>query len=302
DLSKKQLLALAAASEQQLEHPIARAIVAYAAQQALTLPKINHSEYKLGLGLTAKTDDHIVHIGSERFIRQITQQQGDFPDPIHAHLIAHQGHSFVFIAVDYRLQGIIELSPRVREEVPALIQYLRQQPLLQQLAIVSGDQQAPVDRLAKQLGFDAAYGSVLPQEKAQIIADLQAQGRNVCFIGDGLNDALAMKQADVSISLQSASSLTSEVAQIVLLDDNLNSLQELFHLTQHLHKSLKHSIYFWVGFGAGNAMAVPLFALNPIQASLLYISAYFSGIKLSSHVPKHHSLNELPKKSGTYII
>jgi len=297
NLQADSLLTLAAASEQHLEHPIAEAIVAHAEQKSLFLPDVTHSQYALGLGLTATIHQQTIHIGSERFIRQILNHEGAFPEPIPHYLQMHQGHSFVFIAVDYTLQGVIELSPRVRDEVPALIHHLQQQNF-QQLAIVSGDQQAPVDRLAAQLGFDAAYGGVLPQEKAQLIHDLQTQGRKVCFIGDGLNDALAMKQADVSICLKSASSLTSEVAQIILLDDNLNNLNELFHITQHLHKSLKRSIYFWVGFGAGNAVAIPLFALNPVQASIFYTSAYFSGLKLSDYVPQSHSLTQKDEESA----
>lgn len=281
DLDADSLLALAAAAEQRLEHPIARAIYDQAIEQQLTLPTVTNSRYELGLGVTVSVEQHEIRVGSQRFIQQATGQH-TLPAPIAAAMQAAAGHTFILIAVDNGIQGALELHPRLRPEVPALIGALRQRGF-QQLAIVSGDQQAPTERLAAELGLDAAYGEVLPQDKAALIQQLQEQGHRVCFIGDGLNDAIAMKQANVSVCLSSASAITSEVAQILLLNDSLQPLDCLFGMASRLHKRLDKNLYLWIGFSASNAIAVPLLAFNPLQSSLFYSAAYVAGLKLSGN-------------------
>ncbi|EIJ36807.1 heavy metal translocating P-type ATPase [Thiothrix nivea] len=273
------LLAFAAAAEQRQEHPVALAILDAANERGLELPEASHSHYDLGLGITVQINRHEIRVGSERFIRQALDNP-PLPAPLRTALQAAQGHTFILLSVDGEIQGALELHPRLRPEVPALINTLRQRGF-KQLAIVSGDQQTPTQRLADTLGLDAAYGGVLPQDKAALIRQLQQQGRRVCFVGDGLNDAIAMKQANVSVCLSSASAITSEVAQIVLLDDSLEPFGQLFDKAEHLRNSLGKSLYLWIGFGATNALAVPLLAFGPFQSSLLYGAAYATGLRLS---------------------
>lgn len=281
ELDADALLALAASAEQRLEHPVAQAILDKAREQALCLPEVTSSSYELGLGVTVCVDGHEIRVGSERFIRRFVDGQ-PLPEAIENAMQAASGHTFILIAVDGLIQGALELTPSLRPEVPGLVNALRQRGF-QQLAIVSGDQQGPTQRLAETLGLDAAYAEVLPQDKAALIQRLQEQGRRVCFIGDGLNDAIAMKQANVSVCLSSASAITSEVAQMVLLDDSLEPLGQLFGRAEQLHKSLGKSLYLWIGFGAANALAVPLLAFGPFQSSLLYSAVYVAGLKLSGN-------------------
>lgn len=269
DYDAETLLTFAAAAEQRLDHPIARAIVEKA--QQLELPKVTHSSYDLGLGVTVEIDGLEIKVGSQRFI----QPASPLPSVIKAAMQAAQGHTFILIAVDGEIQGALELHPRLRPEVPTLIRALRRG---KQLMIVSGDLQAPTERFAKALNIDAAYGEVLPQDKAALIRQLQDQGRRVCFVGDGVNDAIAMKQANVSVCLNSASAITSEMAQVMILDDNLAPLDDLFDITNHLHKRLSNSLFFWVGFGGANAVAVPLLGFGPFQSSLFYCTAYTLGL------------------------
>lgn len=283
DYRPEDLLMLAAAAEQRLEHPIALAIVEKAQTMSLPLPEVTHSNYDLGLGVTVNIAGQEVKVGSQRFIEQALLINS-LPTIITEAMQAAVGHTFILIAIDGEIEGVLELYPRVREEVPELIQQLRQREF-KQIAIVSGDQQLPTERLATQLQLDTAYGEVLPQDKASLIKELQEQGHHVCFVGDGLNDAIAMKQANVAVSLSSASAVTSEVAQIILLNDNLAAFGGLFTHAEHLHSSLGNSLHLWIGFGAVNALAVPLLGFGPMQSSLLYSAAYATGIKLSGQAP-----------------
>ena len=115
------------------------------------------------------------------------------------------------------------------------------------LSIISGDQTEPTRKLAGELGIDTYFANTLPENKATIIRQLQAQGRVVCFIGDGINDAIALKQADVSISLKGATTLATDTAQVVLMDKSLNPLDTLFSLACQYDKTMTMGL--WTGLG-----------------------------------------------------
>lgn len=277
-----ELLAWAAAAEKRLEHPIAQAIVAKAKQKKLKLPKLIKSNYDLGLGVTVYIDEHLIHVGSGRFVQKMVNHT-NMPTPIKEYMEGEAGYSHIIIAVDNEIQGVLGLSPRVRPEVPAMMKSLRRRGF-KQLSIVSGDQVTPTQQLADKLKMDKIYADVLPQDKAGLIRQLQDEGHHVCFIGDGINDAIALKQANVSICLQSASVIANEMAQVIMINESLAPLDGLFDMSTNLQKKLSRSLYFWVGFGAANTLAVPILGFGPLQSSLFYISAYTAGLLQSSGV------------------
>ena len=276
DYDTEQLLTFAAAAEQRLDHPIAHAIVKKAQQQNLVLPKVYESHYDLGFGISIAVDQDNISVGSQRFIQKLCNMQA-LPDVIISVMQRSVQNTFVIIAINQKIEGVLELQTPLRAEVPELIQRLRQRGF-QQLSIVSGDQAAPTEQLTNLLGMDDAYSEVLPQDKASLIQTLQAQGRRVCFIGDGINDALAMKQANASICLQSASTVSRDLAQIVLLNDSLAPLNDVFDQASELQQNLGQSLYFWGGFGVLNAAAVPLLGFGAFQSSLLFSVAYSAGL------------------------
>ncbi len=267
------LLGFAAAAEQRLYHPIADALLSEAKQRDVQLPLIDDSRYEPGLGISARTGQRQIHVGSQRFMRSL---KFDIPRELEQAARHDEGRSYVFVAIDARVQGAIELYPRLRPEVPALLKTLRQRGV-KHIAMVSGDTDAACQSLGRQLGMDEVYAEVMPQGKADLIRGLQSQGRRVCFIGDGLNDAIAMKQANVSVCLSSAADLTTSTAQIVLVDDNLSHLTQALELAAHLHIRLGGSLGFWVSFGLFNALCVPLLSFTPLQSSILYAGAFGTG-------------------------
>jgi Cu2+-exporting ATPase len=298
DYDSDHLLAFAAAAEQRLDHPIAHAIVNKAQQKKLVLPEVYQSHYDLGLGISIHTDQHRISVGSQRFIAQISQKL-KLPDKIATAMQTSLKNTFILIAIDHKVEGVLELQPPLRPEVPDLIHTLRQGNF-KQLSIVSGDQAAPTEQLTDLLGLDQAYSEVLPQDKAALIQRLQSQGRRVCFIGDGVNDAIAMKQANVSICLQSASSISRDLAQIVLLNDSLAPLNAVFDSAEELQQRLGQGLYFWGGFGVVNAAAVPFLGFGAFQSSLLFSVAYSTGLWHAKQVKSTtDSLKNIPRSDNS---
>jgi heavy metal translocating P-type ATPase len=237
--SEETILRYAAAAEQTFHHPIALAILHAAAEQGLDLPAVGESELKVGFGITVHLDGRVIRVGSRRFIEMEGLTIG--ADVVEALERAHAlGNTMVLVGIDGGLGGAIELQAAIRPEVADIVAGLRQRGI-KHLAIISGDHEAPTRRLAEQLGMDRYFAQVLPADKADYVAKLQAEGRKVCFVGDGINDSIALKKANVSISLRGASTIATDTAHIVFLDEGLAHLCELRDIANNLHRNVKRS-------------------------------------------------------------
>ncbi len=236
DFSGSEVLRLAAAVEQHQSHPIARAILTYAKEQTIALPAIDKTRIEMGYGLHAVIDEQLVRVGSDRFM---ASEQIEIPAEIQirqeeAHAL---GHSLVMVAVDDQVVGAIELQPTIRPEAQQVIDELRQRGL--SFYIISGDQEGPTRKLADSLGIEHYFANVLPENKAKLVEQLQAEGRAVCFVGDGINDSIALKKANVSVSLRGSTTVAMDTAQIVLMDTTLTQLPLLFKLGEEMAGNLK---------------------------------------------------------------
>jgi Cu2+-exporting ATPase len=226
-LVQQDLLRYAAAAEAKQSHPIARAILQAAADHSLTLPPLEEAHYKVGYGLKTRIEGVMVCVGSVRFMQMegiavpltIIEQQAA------SHAI---GNSLVLVALNNEIVGALELTPTIRPEADAIIRSLHARGI--QTVIISGDNEAPTQRLATELGISRYFAEVLPQDKADLVAQLQAEGHKVCFVGDGINDAIALKTANVAISLRGATTIATDMADIVFMDGALRQLPTLFQL------------------------------------------------------------------------
>ncbi len=235
----EQVLSFAAAAERRFHHPIALAILHHAETRKLALPATDDTQFKIGYGISVQIGSLTVRVGSKRFLEM---ERVMIPDGVVADLdLAHrEGNTMVLVAVNDRLGGAIELRAAVRPEVGAIIRGLRQRGI-NQIAIVSGDHEAPTRKLAESLGTDRYFAQVLPADKASYVEQLQKEGRKVCFVGDGINDSIALKQADVSISLRGASSIATDTAQIVFLEQGLSKLCDLRDIARDLDRNVSRS-------------------------------------------------------------
>jgi cation transport ATPase len=193
----------------------------------------------------------MVRVGSARFMAlegiDIPLVAADALDAAH-----REGHTLVFVAVDDHLGGAIELRASQRPEARGIIEGLRKRGI-KHIAIISGDHEAPTRKLAESLGMDEYFAGVLPADKASYVERLQQQGRKVCFVGDGINDSIALKKANVSISLRGASSIATDTAHIVFMEESLAKICELRDIARSLDKNVTRS---WTLILIPNALCI----------------------------------------------
>jgi Cu2+-exporting ATPase len=185
------------------------------------------------------------------------------------------GYSLVMVAVDEQLAGVIVLKPTLRPEISQVVAALHARGLT--LYILSGDQEEPTRRLAEQVGIDHYQANTLPEQKASFIETLQAQGRHVCFVGDGINDGIALKKANVSISLRGATTVATDTAQIVLMDATLQHLPTLFHLADAFDGSMRRSRAWAVAPGVFAIAGVFLWHFGFLAAATIYVFSLIGG-------------------------
>lgn len=237
EFDENALLTYAAAAEHRQTHPIALALLDEAADRGLELPAIENARYDIGYGILVELEARTIEVGSDRFM---TRSGIEIPAEIQAYKQAshERGNSLIMVAIDHVLAGAIELQPTIRPEVPSVIAALRERGL--RMMVVSGDQEAPTQHLAATLGLDRHFANVLPESKAALVEELQAEGRAVCFVGDGINDSIALKKANVSISLSGATTVATDTAQVVFMQESLQQLPFLFTLSDDMARSLKY--------------------------------------------------------------
>jgi heavy metal translocating P-type ATPase len=237
--ARADILRYAAAAEHRFHHPIALAILQKAEEEGLELPRTDSTQYKLGYGITVGVEGRQIRVGSRRFLElegvALTPEVAAALDEVH-----REGHTMVMVAVDDALGGALELRASVRPEVPEIIKGLRARGI-KHIAIISGDHEAPTRKLAAELGIDRYFAQVLPTEKADYVEKLQKEGRKVCFVGDGINDAIALKKANVSISLRGATSIATDTAHVVFMEPGLGKLCELRDIAGDLQRNVRIS-------------------------------------------------------------
>jgi len=294
EFTESDVLTYAAAAEQHQSHPIAQAVLTEAKIRGVSFPDLEDAHYQLGLGLTATVDGEVVNIGSQRFL----EGEGyEFPDSLQVvqTLAAEKGNALIFISVASQVIGAIELASALREEAHEVINWFKQQGL--KLYIISGDQEAPTRTIASELQMDGYFANTLPEQKAVRIQELQAQGRKVCFIGDGINDAIALRQAELSISLKGATTVATDAAQVVLMENNLKQLMLLWQLASGFEHSLKTNKRLAGQFSMAAVMGVAILPFKFWVVELLWGSQALTGFKVANrsllHKPKKPLL---PKK------
>ncbi len=270
------ILAYAAAAEAKLKHPIARAILNRAKAAGVILPTIDDASYTIGYGLSVRIENKLVQVGSRRFMEK---EAISLPENLEDQMqeAYDSGHSLIMLAIDRQLAGVLEMRAAVRPEVIELLANLRKKGA-KHLAIVSGDHRQPTQKLAETLGMDAYFYDVLPQNKAEIVEKLQAEGRKVCFIGDGVNDTIAMKKANISISLSGATSVATDTAQIILMDGSLKKLNELLTIAHNLDQNLQNSWLLNIVPGALTIISAFAFHISIVSALLISQSGLVLGV------------------------
>lgn len=258
------VLALVAAAEARSEHPIAEAIVSAAKAAGLTLGDADKFEAIPGFGTRAEVAGKTVHVGADRLMARLGLDVSPFASE--AARLGDEGKSPLYAAIDDRLAAIIAVADPVKETTPQAIRALHDLGL--KIAIVTGDNRRTAEAIARKLGIDEVLAEVLPDGKVAAVRRLQVKGRNVAFVGDGINDAPALAAADVGIAIGTGTDIAIESADIVLMSGDLVGVPNAIALSKATIRNIKENL-FWAF--AYNVVLIPVAAgaLYPVHGVLL---------------------------------
>ncbi len=261
---RNSVLALVAAAEARSEHPIAEAIVSAAKATGLAMSDPDKFEAIPGFGTRAEVAEKTVHVGADRLMARLGLDVSVFASE--AARLGDEGKSPLYAAIDQRLAAIIAVADPVKETTPQAVRALHDLGL--KIAIVTGDNRRTAEAIARTLGIDEVLAEVLPDGKVAAVRRLQADGRNVAFVGDGINDAPALAAADVGIAIGTGTDIAIESADVVLMSGDLLGVPNALALSKATIRNIKENL-FWAF--AYNVVLIPVAAgtLYPTYGVLL---------------------------------
>lgn len=255
--SADEILRFAASAEVGSEHILGKALVAKGREQGIKLATGHHFEALPGHGISIQIENNSVLLGNLRLMQNHKILKAGLPE---VESLANAGKTAIYLAIDHKIAGIIALADAVKSDSKAAIQRLHEMGL--KTVMITGDNRRIAETIGKQVGIDEIFAEVLPEEKSEAIKKLQEQGIKVAMVGDGINDAPALAQADVGIAIGSGTDIALESASMVLMRNSLWGVVTAIELSQATIRNIKQNL-FWA------------FAYNiagiPIAAGLLYL-------------------------------
>ena len=257
DFDRDTVLARVAAVEAKSEHPIARAIVDAAEAQGLTLPAIAKFESVTGFGVKAEIDGQRIEIGADRYMEKLGVNVGAFAAT--AERLGSEGKSPLYAAIDGRLAAIVAVADPIKESTPRAIAAMHELGL--KVAMITGDNRHTAEAIARQLGIDLVLAEVLPEGKVEKVKALKAEYGKLAFVGDGINDAPALAEADVGIAIGTGTDIAIEAADVVLMSGSLTGVPNAIALSQGTIRNIKQNLFWAFAYNT---------ALIPVAAGVLY--------------------------------
>ncbi|WP_168384577.1 heavy metal translocating P-type ATPase [Acinetobacter indicus] len=252
-----QLLSWVAAVEAKSEHPIAFAIVEAAQQQGLSLPAVSDFDSIVGSGVKGQVNGQWLHIGADRYMHQLGLGTTAF-DQVAVRL-GQEGKTPLYVAVEDQLAAIIAVADPIKDSTFAAIEALHQ--LGVKVAMITGDNRHTAEAIARQLKIDTVVAEVLPEGKVDSVRELQQQYGRLAFVGDGINDAPALAQADVGLAIGTGTDVAIEAADVVLMSGSLKGIPNAIALSQATIRNIRQNLFWAFVYNV---------ALIPIAAGVLY--------------------------------
>jgi P-type Cu2+ transporter len=251
--SEDDLLRLVASAEQGSEHPLAAAIVRAARERGLELAEATEFEAVAGHGLEATVDGRRLAVGNARLLERDGISVNGLSDQ--AERLAAEGKTAMYVAVDGKPAGLVAAADQIRPSARRAIGALKELGL--EVAMISGDNQRTADAVARELGIDRVFAEVLPQDKAQYVARLQQEGKKLAMVGDGVNDAPALAQADVGVAIGAGTDVAVETANVVLMRSDPLDIAAAMQLSRATVRKMKQNL---VWASVYNVLAIPIAA------------------------------------------
>ncbi|MDK7050527.1 copper-translocating P-type ATPase [Aerococcus sanguinicola] len=297
ELSPEDVLRLSASAEQGSEHPLAQAIIEGAQEADLTLEESDDFEALSGRGIRVRLDGQALYLGNA----QLMAEQGVDTEAAAEQMdrLAAEGKTPMLLARNQELLGLVAVADTVKEDSQAAIQALHEMGL--KVVMLTGDNRRTAEAIGRQVGIDQVISEVLPEDKTQQVAKLQGQDHKVAMVGDGINDAPALAQADVGIAIGSGTDVAIESADIVLMRSSLLDVPTSIELSRATIKNIKENL-FWafaynvlgipVAMGVLHIFGGPL--LNPMIAgaamSFSSISVLLNALRLKGFKPSSQEM------------
>ena len=250
DLGAATVLALAAAAEADSEHPLARAIVRHAETEGLTVPRATGFTSSPAVGVTATVDGHEIRVGGPRLLEEL-----GLPEVPDADAWRERGAIILHVIRDRAVVGGLELADEVRSESREAVDALHRRGV--QVVMITGDAEAVAKAVAGDLGIDRYFAGVRPEDKSAKVEQLQHEGRKVAMVGDGVNDAPALAQADVGIAIGAGTDVAIASAGVILASDDPRSVLSVIELSRASYRKMKQNLWWAAGY---NLVSVPLAA------------------------------------------
>jgi Cu+-exporting ATPase len=262
--SETQVLSWAAGLDSTSEHPLARAIVSGAESLDTRPAMVTAFQSVTGQGVRGQSDGRALALGNAALMQAV----GANIDSVskEADSLRREGRTVIFLSVDGQLAGAIAVGDSIKDTTPNGLKQLKAEGL--RLVMLTGDNEATARAVAKNLPIDEVIAEVQPQDKAEVVARLQAQGRKVAMAGDGINDAPALAKADVGIAMGTGTDVAMESAQVTLVKGDLTGIVRARQLSRATVANIRQNLFFAFGY---NALGIPVAAglLYPLTGWLL---------------------------------
>jgi len=273
---ENELLKLAASLEKRSEHPLAEAIVNYADTRGITIPDPIEFESTAGFGLIGKVEDKKIIIGNKNFLSNHNVTSNHFEEK--AYELSSEGKTVVYIAIAGKSAGIIAIEDPVKNTSADAIQKLKSLNI--KTIMITGDNKRSAGHIAKRLGIDDYEAEVLPEDKSNIVVKYQRQGEIIAMVGDGINDAPALAQANVGIAIGTGTDVAIETGDIVLMKGDLMGVVNAIKLSKATIKTIKQNL-FWAFIY--NTIGIPLAAIGLLNPMFAALAMAFSSVSVISN-------------------
>jgi len=264
------VLWLGASLERASEHPLAAAIVNGAQEKGIVLTAVNEFRSITGKGVTGSVEGRRVALGNLKLFEELHIAAGELP--ARAEALRSDGQTVMLLAIDGQAAGLIGVADPVKESTAEAIRALHEEGV--QVIMLTGDNRITAEAVARELGIDRVEAEVLPEQKASIVKQLQAQGRTVAMAGDGINDAPALAQAQVGIAMGTGTDVAMESAGVTLVKGDLRGILRTVRLSRATMKNIRQNLFFAfvynvLGIPVAAGVLYPLFGLllSPIIAA-----------------------------------
>jgi heavy metal translocating P-type ATPase len=277
DYSEEEVLKFAAALEKSSEHPLADAITGAAHEKGLSLPDVEQFKALPGKGITGRAGNRALALGNTALMEELAidttsviNQGSD---------LGKQGQTVVWLAVDGNLAGLISVADPIKESTPAALSLLREAGV--SVMMLTGDSRTTAEAIASELGIKEVKAEMLPEQKNQMVAEMQGRGHVVAMAGDGINDAPALARADVGIAMGTGADVAMESAGITLVKGDLRGIARARRLSQATMQNIRSNLFLAFGY---NILAIPIAAgaLYPLTGVLLSPMLASAAMSLSS--------------------